>query len=606
MRKRIVLFFLIMVLLFGASIPAFAAAFDASLVPLTEPEQNYFSRLKTLRVLTAPGMQPYAYQDMGVSLDIVRRLCQSAGIALEVIEAESYADALMRLENGEAELAAVKVSLQADTGHILPYLNVPLQMVYHNQINPNESSNLSLVQLQGLDFFNGKENSFAAAINVPSVQDCLNAVRSRLADVFLCDVYQLSVFSANFTAWDMAVTTIPHYEIGVGFGLGANTDPMLISALQRTVDTFATAELSALLISHTQYRETGLGLIQFVYQHPFELFCMIISLFFVVLICVYVFFRIRSSQHQELRGYEESYRMLAETFGEAGLKYDYLSDRLTFFGGRRNRIDIPESIEQAHTALGQGVIRLSLTPTELDTLLLNNAQDQSYQVELRCGMKEGNWNWFRMIYIVVCTSESHRRPIRLIGCLVNIEKEYQEKERLLKIGHYDQLTGLLNRASGELEMMQALESDTTPKVLLFLDIDCFKSFNDLYGHSCGDAVLNALGAALCKIFSPDDILCRWGGDEFILLIKGEGAQEHKLSSSLRKLQKTMQSVSYLDNSLSVTLSIGGTFACPELSFQALFELADATLYAVKNEGRNCFRINYEMMGADAPSKGAIK
>lgn len=290
--------------------------------------------------------------------------------------------------------------------------------------------------------------------------------------------------------------------------------------------------------------------------------------------------------------------MLADTFGEVGLEYDFLSDRFTFFGGRRDRIDLPEVVEQAHTALAQGTLRLSLTPQDLDKLLQNNAQDQSYQVELQCGMKEGNWNWFRMIYIVVCTSESHRRPIRLIGCLVNIEEEHQEKERLLKIGYRDQLTGLLNRASGEHEMIQALDGDTTPKVLLFFDVDYFKSFNDQYGHSCGDAVLSSLGTALREVFSPEDVLCRWGGDEFLLLVKGEGAQEDNLHASLRKLQKRMQTVTYLGNSLSVTLSVGGTASSPELSFQSLFELADMALYEVKNEGRNHFHVVYPTSEAD--------
>lgn len=603
MGKGMVSIFLIAMLVVGTPSHALAATSDSLI--LTEQETEYFSGLKSLRVLTTPNMQPYAYKNMGVSIDILEHLCESADIELEVIEAESYEDALLRLENGEAELAAVKFSPHEDTENILPYLDVPLQMVHHNQVRPLEQLSLYLARLQGLDLFDDK-HTIVDAITFASVRECLDAVRSQQSDVFLCDSYQLSIFSESFTAWNLAVTTIPNREVTVGFGLNADTDVRLISALQSTVDTFEPRELIDSLTNHMQIHEKGFRLTRFVYQNPFELLCVVSSLFFVILFCVYVFFRIRSSQHQELRGYEESYRMLAETFGEAGLEYDYLNDRFTFFGGRRDRIDMPEIVEQVHTALEQGTVRISVMPEELDKLLQNNVQDQSYQVELQCGMKEGNWNWFRMIYIVVCTSESHRRPIRLIGCLVNIEEEYREKERLLKIGYQDPLTGLLNRASGECEIIHALDYNTMPKVLLFLDIDYFKKFNDLHGHSGGDAVLIALGTALREIFSPDDILCRWGGDEFILMIKGEGARENRLYDSLQKLQERMKSISYLGKNLSATLSIGGVFASPGLSFQYLFEVADATLYEVKDEGRNHFRVVYRMSELDVLSREVIE
>ena len=600
MAKKVIQCVLAVLLFFGISINGFALTSDAPPLILTNQQKEYFSQIKSLRVLTAPDMQPYAYQDTGVSVDILERLCTAAGVELQLVETENYSDALNRLENGEAELSAVKIAAHGKAENILPYLESPLQVVFHKQANLTKQSSLSIVQLQGIDFYYAEKYSFVDALAHTSVRDCLNAVRGRQADLFLCDIYQLSVFSESFAARDLTMANLPRHEVTVGFGLHEKTDKRLVSALQSAVDSFSTSELNSSLIQHEQYHETGFKLTQFVYQNPFELLCAVTSLFFVMLLCIFVFFQIRARQHRELRGYEESYRMLADTFGEAGLEYDFLNDCFTFFGGRRGRIDLPEVVEQVHNELDRGALRLSLTSQELDELLQNNAPDHSYEVELQCGMKEGSWNWFRMIYIVVCTSESHRRPIRLIGCLVNIEDEHREKERLLELGYHDPLTGLLNRAQGENKIMQALDEDDAPKVLLFMDIDYFKSFNDEHGHSCGDAVLSALATAICEIFSQDDILCRWGGDEFLLLVTGKRAQPDNLFANLKKLHNRMQTFIYLGNPLPVTLSVGGAAALPEMSFQSLFELADSTLYAVKDKGRNHFHVVYPKSNAHFP------
>lgn len=109
MAKRILTFFLVVLLVFSTAIHVFAVTSDAPSLTLTEEEKEYFSQQKSLRVSVAPSVQPYAYDNKGVSIDILEHLCKAAGVELQVIEAKSYADALTRLENGDAELAAVKI-----------------------------------------------------------------------------------------------------------------------------------------------------------------------------------------------------------------------------------------------------------------------------------------------------------------------------------------------------------------------------------------------------------------------------------------------------------------------------------------------------------------
>jgi len=155
----------------------------------------------------------------------------------------------------------------------------------------------------------------------------------------------------------------------------------------------------------------------------------------------------------------------------------------------------------------------------------------------------------------------------------------------------DALTQVLNR-SGLNEAFAALSEDDAnyPVSLLLADIDHFKKFNDEYGHLIGDKVLKLVAATLRKNLKRRDILARFGGEEFLLLLpQTELANAAKLAESLRRkieglAVKKRNSDEYLRK---VTLSIG---ACELQNGKPLnngIECADRALYKSKNQGRNC-------------------
>ena len=93
-------------------------------------------------------------------------------------------------------------------------------------------------------------------------------------------------------------------------------------------------------------------------------------------------------------------------------------------------------------------------------------------------------------------------------------------------------------------------------ILLVIDVDCFKEFNDRYGHDCGDSVLTYMGQNLRGIFRRDDILCRWGGDEFLLYLFDAASHKEQIEERCRHLREAMKEYQYEGRTLSVTLSIG--------------------------------------------------
>jgi diguanylate cyclase (GGDEF)-like protein len=129
----------------------------------------------------------------------------------------------------------------------------------------------------------------------------------------------------------------------------------------------------------------------------------------------------------------------------------------------------------------------------------------------------------------------------------------------------------------------------TRLALVFLDLDHFKRVNDTYGHDAGDAVLRSMAEALRVHYRGDDVICRYGGEEFAIILPESTAQEAaKRSESLRQGVKKL-TIAYGGKVLDkITVSIG-IAAYPEQASNAadLLRAADSGLYRSKSKGRDC-------------------
>ena len=153
----------------------------------------------------------------------------------------------------------------------------------------------------------------------------------------------------------------------------------------------------------------------------------------------------------------------------------------------------------------------------------------------------------------------------------------------------DSLTGLLNRRSFDLLAAQALreaQRDNGPLMALLFDLDHFKALNDTHGHLAGDEVLRQFANVLQSSLRQSDILCRWGGEEFIVLLR-EAEGRHAIEVAEKIRQRTEQlTFSYDDQPLRLTTSIGLSSLRPGDTLHTLLTRADRALYRAKQAGRN--------------------
>ncbi len=193
--------------------------------------------------------------------------------------------------------------------------------------------------------------------------------------------------------------------------------------------------------------------------------------------------------------------------------------------------------------------------------------------------------------------------VLVLGTVALLVRRYQR--RISSLATTDQLTGLLNRRGFDLLAGQALQDaqrQQSPLCALLIDLDHFKALNDTYGHLAGDRALSAFADRLRNTLRRSDIVCRWGGEEFLLLLRdGELAQARQIAEKIRR-QAAEQPLPVDGQSLPVTLSIGIAALQPGDHLAALIGRADRALYRAKQAGRNqvCVESSAAALGGHAP------
>jgi diguanylate cyclase (GGDEF)-like protein len=186
----------------------------------------------------------------------------------------------------------------------------------------------------------------------------------------------------------------------------------------------------------------------------------------------------------------------------------------------------------------------------------------------------------------------------ILGVLVNITRSkeaeaalQQANQKLQQQTIRDMLTGLHNRRYLDetlpRELQRAARQRQTLGVIM-LDIDHFKHYNDTYGHDAGDALLRAVGAFLLQSIRGDDIACRYGGEEFTLVLPGASLDDTRQRAEAIRAGVQALVVEHEGQTLEkITVSLGVTvFSDYRATADLLIRSADQALYQAKRSGRD--------------------
>lgn len=164
-----------------------------------------------------------------------------------------------------------------------------------------------------------------------------------------------------------------------------------------------------------------------------------------------------------------------------------------------------------------------------------------------------------------------------------------EYEKLKQDAYLDPLTAVGNRRYGEMTLstrIYDLQTHEIPFGVLFIDIDHFKHFNDEYGHKTGDDVLVMVAKSISLSLRKMDVVSRWGGEEFVVILPGATAVIVKSLSERIRILIENSFLLFGRDKLHVTVSIGATVSRPDDTLVSIISRADRLMYLSKSKGRN--------------------
>lgn len=227
----------------------------------------------------------------------------------------------------------------------------------------------------------------------------------------------------------------------------------------------------------------------------------------------------------------------------------------------------------------------------IKTYLESFHKQKSFEMEYRLIRFDGQWRWINDRGVPFFDESGDFAGY--IGSCIDVTEKIEGK-RLTEMAHTDKLTGLYNR--NYLEYLLDTEfhkarQEHTDFIIMMLDIDKFKFFNDFYGHSFGDKVLNKVAQKISESIRKTDIAGRYGGDEFIAILPGATIDEAQIIA-----QRILDSVFQLrleDTSAEISLSIGIVKKSGEKEVNEVIEKADKAMYHAKKDGGKKFSLIFD-------------
>jgi diguanylate cyclase (GGDEF)-like protein len=315
----------------------------------------------------------------------------------------------------------------------------------------------------------------------------------------------------------------------------------------------------------------------------------ILLIFYVVAFFV---FREQRKAREKAELDEQCFRILAEHTGKAVVEWDY-GKKIMYSSNFEKAIGqkpLKDILRSADDAIDTGAVHPDdcdlYRKTFTDTVNGEGFKD----VRIRMRATDEDYQYYSLSSVVV--HDAQGKPYKSIAFLENIDEQVRRENLLLQKANTDPLTGFYNKAAAETFISEMLSSASGAEhALMCVDLDNFKSINDLFGHLYGDDVLKEVASIMKNLFRSDDVLGRFGGDEFVIFVRDMpniGLLEEKAAELNKRLHKTYEKDGM---KCTISASIGiAIFPSDGTTYSALHKKADEASYTAKKAGKNTYRL----------------
>jgi diguanylate cyclase (GGDEF)-like protein/PAS domain S-box-containing protein len=225
-------------------------------------------------------------------------------------------------------------------------------------------------------------------------------------------------------------------------------------------------------------------------------------------------------------------------------------------------------------------------------------------------MRHKNGDRLVVMHSARLVRDSRGTPLYFEGTIADVTASHKQAKQWSYEASHDSLTGLLNRREMERRLQSALEHavvDRSTLAVVMIDLDGFKKINDRLGHSAGDDFLRHVASSLRESVRAGDLIARFGGDEFLVLL--ERTSEEAAQRVSQTLLKTLAASEFLwtGQAIHAKASLGiGMGSGKDTTWVAVLERADIACYEAKSSGGNCMRVFREGGAGRRPTVAASR
>ena len=202
-------------------------------------------------------------------------------------------------------------------------------------------------------------------------------------------------------------------------------------------------------------------------------------------------------------------------------------------------------------------------------------------------------SWFDIRLLVILIVMSFLLVLALTFLAVLVVQQYSSNHKLARLAEIDQLTGLFSRQTAVQTLERAIDNASRTGLhiaVCFIDMNNFKDINDTYGHTKGDIALKWVATQLNKVVRQDDVVARFGGDEFIVIFKGQYTDNY--ISMADRIKRVLNAPADLGNNVIIKISAAvGVAFYPDngTTVESLVQYADDAMYRVKAQMKMAIR-----------------
>jgi len=559
-------------------------------------EKEYLKSKQAINLCVNPNKLPFETlhdgKFNGISADYFKLIEYKYNLKFNVIPTKDYIQSLHYVKERRCDI----ISLALDIKDRNEYLNFTAPYLYTSLAIATKKSTLFITDIHLLEGKTvaiskdfplkeklKKEYPYLHIIELNSLHDGLEHVKNGEIFAFIGSRMRVSYVIENEFLHNLKISGKLDKKLAFCIGV-RNDDFLLYSILQKAVQGIDRYEVAKIIKNWKD--------VKYVKEIDYELIYNIVFIAILVVLIVFLLYKHEKSLKEKLEYQNIVFETIINTIDNPMFYKDrsgiYRNVNETFaqqiIGVKKEKI-IGKSLEELTDILSPEEIAFY---KKQDEKLYKTKKNQLYETEVK--IKDGSKHFFKIQKNLFYSLDN--QILGYVGFMYDITDMKKRQEQLEHIASTDPLTQLYNRRyftqiSQEIYNIAKRKQQTIS--IIMLDIDNFKKVNDTYGHKIGDDVIVSIAQQLQKLSRKSDVACRFGGEEFLLLLSDTSTSgAFTIAQKIRSnVEKTLVYVDK-EKTISVTVSIGVfSFSTQQkTTIEDAIKLSDKALYKAKENGKN--------------------